>query len=271
MSSSPFFSIVIPLYNKESALRTTLDSCFSQKFKDYEVVVVDDGSTDGSVSAVKECTDERVVLIEQENSGPSAARNCGGKAAKGEWIVFLDADDLLLPDALSNFHKLVTTYPDINAFCCNFYVEREGEEMLYSDKYKNGIVRNNFFSWLTKRLMPRTGALCLRRSVFLQSPFNESLRRYEDAEMLFKLFRREKFVTCSHPVMVNRLSFRAASGIRKNINEDFVWSVEVKGKFWEKVACYELFMKREVDYKLKVNHNFFFDTVVLFLRLLQKL
>ena len=89
--------------------------------------------------------------------------------------------------------------------------------------------------------------------------------------MLFKLFRREKFVTCSHPVMVNRLSFRAASGIRKNINEDFVWSVEVKGKFWEKVACYELFMKREVDYKLKVNHNFFFDTVVLFLRLLQKL
>ena len=132
-------------------------------------------------------------------------------------------------------------------------------------------MRNNFLASLTKRLMPRSGAMCLRRSVFLQSPFNESLWRYEDSEMQFKLFRKEKFVTCSHPVMVYRRDFCAASRIRSNPKEDFIWSVEMEGNFWERVACYQMFVRRESEYKFKIEHNLFLDAVVLFLRLLRKL
>lgn len=86
-------SVVIPLYNKEASIAQSLKSVLSQEYDDFEVVIVDDGSTDGSVDVVEAMNDPRIRLIKQENGGPSKARNTGVKNAKGEWILFLDADD----------------------------------------------------------------------------------------------------------------------------------------------------------------------------------
>lgn len=88
-------SVVIPLYNKEPIIKKTLNSVLSQDYSDFEVVVVDDGSTDNSVAIVESIAGPRIRLIKQENGGPSKARNTGVKNAKGDWIVFLDADDEL--------------------------------------------------------------------------------------------------------------------------------------------------------------------------------
>ena len=86
-------SVVIPLYNKETSIAQSLKSVLSQEYDDFEVVIVDDGSTDGSVGVVGAINDSRIRLIKQKNGGPSKARNTGVKNAKGEWILFLDADD----------------------------------------------------------------------------------------------------------------------------------------------------------------------------------
>ena len=105
-SNSPYFSIVIPVYNRAKLVGRTLRSCFSQTFADFEIIVVDDGSTDESVQAVQEFDDPRLTVVcHERNRGVGPARNTGVSHAVGEWIVPLDSDDELLPDALSIMYR----------------------------------------------------------------------------------------------------------------------------------------------------------------------
>ena len=102
----PVCSIVMPLYNKEREVSTTISSILSQTFKNFELLVVNDGSTDLSVQVVEKITDIRVRIINQENAGVSAARNTGVRLALSELIVFIDADDLWHPDFLATIVAL---------------------------------------------------------------------------------------------------------------------------------------------------------------------
>ena len=87
------FSVVVPLYNKENCIRMTLESEKKQSFKDYEVIVVDDGSTDRSIEEARKIKSENITIIHQQNQGVSVARNTGILHAQGQYIAFLDADD----------------------------------------------------------------------------------------------------------------------------------------------------------------------------------
>ena len=113
-------SVVIPLYNKEKQIAHTLQSVFNQTFQDFEVVIVDDGSTDGSVAEVEKFSDSRIRLIHQKNAGVAAARNRGIEEAKGDLIAFLDADDEWKPEYLATQYHLSQKYPDCNVFACNY-------------------------------------------------------------------------------------------------------------------------------------------------------
>ena len=99
---SPQVSIIIPLYNKAPYLARTLTSIQRQTFSDFEIIVVDDGSTDGGADIVRALNDARVRLIRQHNLGPGAARNAGITAARAEFVAFLDADDEWLPGYLEH-------------------------------------------------------------------------------------------------------------------------------------------------------------------------
>lgn len=113
-------SIVIPLYNKEQSIASTLQTVLKQTYQDFEIVIVNDGSTDHSVEEVKKVTDPRIRLIHQNNAGVSAARNRGIEEAKGEYIAFLDADDEWKSDYLKTQHELTQKYPECNVFACNY-------------------------------------------------------------------------------------------------------------------------------------------------------
>ena len=102
----PFFSVIIPTYNRASMLREALDSVFAQTFTDYEVIVVDDGSTDDTPAIVARYED-RVRFFRQENSGPGAARNLGIQNVSGEYVTFLDSDDLWFPWTLATFKRAI--------------------------------------------------------------------------------------------------------------------------------------------------------------------
>lgn len=113
-------SVVIPLYNKEKQIANTLRSVFAQTYTDYEIIVVNDGSTDNSVAAVESLNDPRIRLIHQKNAGVSAARNRGIEEARGEYIALLDGDDEWKPIFLESMLALAKKYPSCNVFAGNY-------------------------------------------------------------------------------------------------------------------------------------------------------
>lgn len=111
-------SVIIPLYNKEHFVAKTLESVLSQTYQDFEVIIIDDGSTDHSVEVVSSYDDSRIKIIKQPNRGVSSARNHGIQIAKGEYISFLDADDIWYPTFLEEMLELTIQYPKYYFFCC---------------------------------------------------------------------------------------------------------------------------------------------------------
>lgn len=108
-------TVIIPLYNKENTIATALDSVLAQTYQDFEVVVVDDGSSDGGAAVVEQYSDSRIRLIRQANAGVSAARNRGIEEAKGKYVAFLDADDEWMPEFLAEIVALQREFPESRA------------------------------------------------------------------------------------------------------------------------------------------------------------
>ena len=106
----PKFSIIVPVYNTEKYLKRCLDSIKSQSFKDYEVIIVNDGSTDKSSSIISKYP---FKVINQENQGLSVARNNGVKDASGEYLIFLDSDDYIEKDLLEEINNSLSNNPDL--------------------------------------------------------------------------------------------------------------------------------------------------------------
>lgn len=176
-------SVIIPLYNKEKCIRKTIDSILNQKgFSDFEIVVVDDGSTDRSCSIVETISDNRVVLYHKKNGGVSAARNYGALLAKGDWITFLDADDLFYPDALSIFNNLISRYPDDELFVANFKWLCNGQLRMNS-RYMEFISENPAKDIAIGRFYIRPGSFCISKRGYINSGgFDERLSFNEDRE-----------------------------------------------------------------------------------------
>lgn len=113
-------SVVIPLYNKERQIANTLQSVLSQTFQTFEIVIVNDGSTDDSVIVAQNVEDDRIRIISQSNAGVSAARNRGVAEARYDLIAFLDADDEWKPTYLETQYNLCCKYPGCSVFACNY-------------------------------------------------------------------------------------------------------------------------------------------------------
>ncbi len=113
----PLFSIVIPIYNEKDNLEKTLETVYSQSLQDYEIILVDDGSTDGSIESIKHILDERCVIVTKENQGLPAARNSGLQRARGIYMALLDADDFWYPDHLEVAARFFSNNPQMLWYC----------------------------------------------------------------------------------------------------------------------------------------------------------
>lgn len=132
---APLISIVIPLYNKQSSIGRTIESILRQTYSNYEIIIIDDGSTDGSLEIVKKYADSHIGIINQENAGVSVARNRGVKESKGEFISFLDADDEWKEDYLELQVKMIQDYPDCDVFA-TAYESKDGLNQITPTIYR---------------------------------------------------------------------------------------------------------------------------------------
>lgn len=123
------FSIVIPLNNKAATIERTLRSVLEQEHQNWELIVVNDGCTDGSETIAEQNPDPRIHVIHQQNQGVSVARNTGISRAKGPWLALLDADDWWDPAFLSSLAKAIADHPDYSIFCT-------GRSFVYPDQMK---------------------------------------------------------------------------------------------------------------------------------------
>lgn len=192
------FSVVIPLYNKEKSIVTTLKSVCTQSFTDFEVIVVDDGSTDNSYSAASKVNDERIRLIHKENGGVSSARNVGIKAAKYPYVALLDGDDYWAPTFLEEQLALVEEFPEAGMWGVNYaYVKGDKSEPCRQDMGEGfrGYVEGYFAS--SHNDLFCSSSVVVRKEVFEKTGyFDERISSSEDLDMWYRIILRYPVVYC---------------------------------------------------------------------------
>ena len=192
----PFFSVVIPLYNKENYIQDTIESALNQTFADFEIIVVNDGSTDESLNIVENNNDSRIKTHSIKNSGVSRARNIGIQKAKSDYIVFLDADDLWKKNHLDELFKLLKANPDCGIYAMGYFKIFNSSRPIKASFHGHdnfcGIVEN-FFLASTIDCIAWTSAVMIPKSTFKTiGYFNESLKSGQDTELWIRIALKEK-------------------------------------------------------------------------------
>jgi len=249
---NPKISVIIPLYNKEKSIERSINSILKQTFRDFEIVVVDDGSTDNSLAVVNAIKDDRILIVSQRNAGPGAARNTGVKNATANWIVFLDADDEILIDTLEFFNTMIAKYPNMDILDSNKYCRR-GETLIPMYHPIEGWVRNNMRECYFGRISPGAGFSVFRKTLLERNPYDEHIRRFEDAELLLRLLKGAKVYSSSRITSIHDFNYAEASSRRKDIYEDYAAYLDFnRGGFWQKMCVYRTFLEVRSEYPIEM-------------------
>lgn len=209
-------SVVIPLYNKEQSITRTLDSVLAQTYTDYEVVIVNDGSTDHSQQVVEEWLNSSIAtqvahqsinssfrLIHQPNSGVSSARNRGIQEAKGEYIAFLDGDDLWAPTYLEELAMLIADYPNAGIYginCCHV----DGSD-IPKDIISKASFRGILTDWFARGGAFTGSSTTIRKDVFdVVGMFDSRMTHGEDLDMWWRVLLQYDGAYCDKPLAFYR-------------------------------------------------------------------
>lgn len=195
----PLFSVIIPLYNKAPYVRKAIESVIEQTYKEWELVVVDDGSIDGSGDIVKAIHNSRIRLVRQDNAGVSAARNRGVAESTAPYICFLDADDWWEPTFLEEMARVIERHPNAGIYGTSYYIVKNGKKRIAPIGVGNGFGEGeiNYCRVYAKTLcMPLTSiSVCIPRKVFDEvGGFPTSIKLGEDFMLWLSIALKHKVV-----------------------------------------------------------------------------
>lgn len=202
MEKEPFFSIIIPTYNRANMLSGAIESVLNQTFDDWELIVVDDGSTDATKQLVASYIgkDKRIKYIHQENAERSAARNNGITNALGNFICFLDSDDEFAEDHLSGLKSFIDSHPNKNDSIFSVYSTIIDEAGIQLAKTTIETGENDLETVVLNTITP--GQLCVPRNLMTNTKFNEKIKISEDTELLYRLVLKNRmFVVDQHTLI----------------------------------------------------------------------
>lgn len=186
----PRISVILPVHNRADVLPRAIRSVLEQEFSDFELIVVDDGSTDSSSNVVEGFGDDRIRLVRLDrNRGGNAARNEGIRAARAPLIAFLDSDDCYLPNKLGRIVAEFDRRPELDLVVDSFIkVQPPGSRASETVRRNRVIEDRDLFrrALFTRRLWKATPAISVRRELALKTPFDETLRRLQDFDFLIR-------------------------------------------------------------------------------------
>ena len=272
------FSIIIPLYNKSHTIKRALKSIINQTYKNFEIIIVDDGSTDNGIEIVNKFTsDVRIKILKHKNQGVSIARNNGVKNSLYEYIAFLDADDEWEPKYLETIFGVIKIYPECGMICCARYIKDEinkKKKLIMPNKYKGRFIEINYFE--NPHVFSHTSSTVVEKKTFIKvGGFPEAMKKNEDFALFFSIALNKSTIYCGFPLSyyyinvegqstsVNKTNFYESN---LNVCERFNLTYSLWNKIGRTNKTFKIFLKYEFRHimldALKRND---FDTIKLFL------
>jgi len=256
-------SVIIPVYNMEDYIAFTVQSVLAQTYSNFELLIVDDGSTDKSKKICQEFKDLRIKIIEQKNQGVSAARNAGIRQAKGEFLAFLDGDDLWLPDKLEKHTKHLEKNPNVAVSFSRFSLINEAGNSI-------GLIKTSQIKKVTPELIfcrnPVGNPSCtvLRTEIFEQvkylknlegqadiyNYFDEELHHFEDVELWLRIALKgeDKIAGIPEALTLYRVNPKGASanfskqldGLSKMLDKTYTYAPDLTRQYANVLKGYTL-------------------------------
>jgi glycosyltransferase involved in cell wall biosynthesis len=251
----PVVSVIIPTYNRESLITRSIQSVLNQSYQNFEIIVIDDSSTDGTKGIVESFSDKRIRYIQlEDNRGTGVARNIGIQLSKGEFIAFQDSDDEWLPEKLEK-HMLV------------FEKELSNVGVVYSDMqrvYKNGKTKDHLSPTVVpdRLINPRTQfyqvymlgivSAVIKKECFHQvGYFNEKLPCLEDLELFIRLSKQYDFYHIQEPLV----KYYKMEGVSNNIQAQYLARELLLKLYYKELKCDKTFLVKEYT-SIYIGKNF---------------
>lgn len=262
---NPFFSVIIPLYNKEKYIALTIERCLNQTFKDFEIIIVNDGSNDNSLELITSFNDKRIKIFSTENNGVSAARNLGISKSIGEYLVFLDADDFWEESFLEHMNYLILKFSNCQVFSCVRKIIPNNKPLIYQDipKDKNHFEINYFKASKRNSILHCSSSVFSKKVINEIGLFNTNLITDEDTEYWIRLglkynilFSKKQLV--SHTTYSNDLTHKKRKKytsidyekyLKKSNNQDYLFFLN--RNIYSSILKYKLSGNRKKSKELK--------------------
>ncbi len=227
----PKVSICIPTYNRKDFLKETIDSIFSQTYKDYEIIIVDDGSTDGTEEMIKNY-DFPIIYQWQSNRGDAFSRNKLIDLANGKYISFVDSDDLLVPDALERMIQVMDKEKETVIVYGAYY--RTDEKGKICGRCKRKLYSGNITKYLFQTILVHVTGSMFPAQILKESPrFDSSLHVCSDYALWLYLSTKYKFIALPDPTYLRR---RHSTNLSKNTFENCLTEYQVVNRFYNEMG-----------------------------------
>lgn len=228
-------SIVIPLYNKKDSIIESVVSVLNQTHKDFELIVINDGSTDDSILHLSKIQDSRVRVLNKPNGGVSSARNMGIRNSRFDLIAFLDADDQWESDYLDQMLSFRRNYPNAAIFACNIQLKTKKYTKNAIDFLESGYV-SDYFKISTNHAIATSSSVLIEKKVFEKvGYFDENISSGEDLDMWFRIINKFQLAFLNKPLAIYNLSESNYNLSRIEFSKDFISKIDnllIEDRYW---------------------------------------
>lgn len=269
------FSVIIPLYNKELTIRNTINSVLNQTYQDFEIIVINDGSTDSSAKITESINDDRIRLIHQTNQGVSAARNKGIEESRYNWLALLDGDDEWEYDYLENILQAIKKDSECIAYCTNFKkldFSRKSVNIIW--KYvpkEEGRIDNYYKACFFSSPIVTSSSVCLSKEKLnvenLLSLFPLGVKSGEDIDTWVRALRSQSLYVINRKLVNINVIQEGTEHLKERASGEFDYKIWFRYKcstaeksFWLKLyAVKKLYenLKKEVVIKMPWIYDFY--------------